>query len=161
MTGSTFQMINGIVLIATFFGCRIVWGSINSVYVFRDVWTAMNAEPITSGLGQDAKAATTYDVTGDHMQFAGSRTLPTWLALSYLASNIVLNVLNYYWFAKMIETIRKRFDPPFGTKGRDKSDKIEAKKEEKPQVEIQRGVYADGRKTVELGASEVRSRRRG
>ncbi|KAK5673728.1 hypothetical protein LTS12_029766, partial [Elasticomyces elasticus] len=37
---------------------------------------------------------------------------PTWLVLTYVASNIVLNVLNYYWFSKMIETVLKRFRGP-------------------------------------------------
>ncbi len=27
----------------------------------------------------------------------------------YLTCNLVLNSLNFYWFAKMIETVRKRF----------------------------------------------------
>ncbi|GAB7349368.1 hypothetical protein MBLNU459_g8494t1 [Dothideomycetes sp. NU459] len=164
MTGSTYQMINGIALIITFFGCRLVWGSINSVLVFRDIWTAMNTKTVDhSGfVGQSAKSVTTRELTGDIMQFAGSYSLPTWLALSYLVSNIVLNVLNYYWFGKMIETIRKRFDPPFGTKGTEKSEKKEAEtKTSTPEIEIQRGVYADGRKTVEIGGSEVRNRRRG
>lgn len=168
MTGSTYQMINGIILISTFFGCRIVWGSLNSIYVFRDIWFAMNTRAATNGpgfeagLAQDAKAIPSYQITGDHMQFAGSRTLPMWLALSYLAANIVLNILNYYWFAKMIQTIRKRFDPPFGTKEPVTSEKKEiAKTDEKAEIEVQRGLYADGRKTVEVGASEVRSRRRG
>lgn len=38
--------------------------------------------------------------------------MPLWLALSYLASNITLNCLNFYWFGKMIDTIRKRFQTP-------------------------------------------------
>ena len=33
-----------------------------------------------------------------------------WLAMTYLGSNVVLNSLNFYWFGKMIETVRKRFD---------------------------------------------------
>ena len=42
--------------------------------------------------------------------------MPTWLACTYLGSNIVLNTLNFYWFGKMIETVKKRFRGP-PTKG--------------------------------------------
>lgn len=42
--------------------------------------------------------------------------MPTWLACTYLGSNIVLNTLNFYWFGKMIETVKKRFRGP-QTKG--------------------------------------------
>lgn len=38
--------------------------------------------------------------------------MPTWLACTYLGSNIVLNTLNFYWFGKMIETVKKRFRGP-------------------------------------------------
>jgi hypothetical protein len=45
------------------------------------------------------------------MKFTGPETMavPFWLASIYLVSNLVLNSLNFYWFAKMIETVRKRF----------------------------------------------------
>ena len=46
------------------------------------------------------------------MRFAGDRTVPIWLAYTYLGSNIVLNSLNFYWFGKMIETVKKRFRQP-------------------------------------------------
>ena len=50
------------------------------------------------------------------MQYAGERAVPLWLAGCYLLSNFTLNGLNWFWFGKMIETIRKRFDPPLGTR---------------------------------------------
>ena len=43
------------------------------------------------------------------MQYAGEFSVPTWLAVVYLGANIVLNTLNFYWYGKMIETIKKRF----------------------------------------------------
>lgn len=46
------------------------------------------------------------------MRYAGNYPLPTWLATTYLISNIVLNTLNFYWFGKMIETVSKRFRDP-------------------------------------------------
>ncbi|KAI4758615.1 DUF887-domain-containing protein [Aureobasidium sp. EXF-3400] len=179
MTGSIYQLINGIVLITTFFFCRLIWGSYNSVLVFRDVWTAMQNGGVVGlddnlglkyGLDQSMSAVTPqsqpYTGSEDIMRFAGSRTLPAWLALSYLASNIVLNLLNWYWFAKMIEALRKRFDPPFGTKRPEKKETAVDEKTQEPEIEIQRGLYADGRKTIEITGTQstppsVRSRRRG
>lgn len=39
----------------------------------------------------------------------GDRSVPLWLAGLYLGSNTVLSVLQFYWFGKMIEAVRKRF----------------------------------------------------
>lgn len=180
LTGSIYQLINGVVLITTFFSCRLVWGSINSVFVFRDIWKAMNEGHIIgddyAGLKHGLAQSQQPPVAGssppayDIMQYAGDRNLPAWLALSYLASNIVLNMLNYYWFGKMIETLRKRFDPPLGTKGLDekkeKHENIHAGVTDEPkdhdaEVEIRKGVYGDsGRKTLEIQGRELRSRRK-
>lgn len=49
--------------------------------------------------------------------------IPTWLAMTYMASNVVLNSLNFFWFGRMIETVSKRFRGPV-------SGKEERKKEE-------------------------------
>ena len=51
------------------------------------------------------------------MRFAGDYPMPAWLAIVYLSSNIVLNTLNFYWFGKMIETIKKRFSESRDKKG--------------------------------------------
>lgn len=46
------------------------------------------------------------------MRFASAdSTVPTWLGLAYLASNMTLNSLNCYWFYKMIQALAKRFQP--------------------------------------------------
>ena len=46
------------------------------------------------------------------MRYAGKMYVPPWLACVYLGSNIVLNTLNFYWFGKMIETVKSRFREP-------------------------------------------------
>lgn len=128
-----------------------------------------NTGVLSGSLAADAKNRITGETApigaSDVMQYAGARELPVWLALAYLASNIVLNVLNFYWFYKMIETLRKRFDPPLGTKGLHKEDEKEkVDPYVDPNVDIQKGVYADGRKTLEVEGRDnnnVRSRRRG
>lgn len=105
------------------------------------------------------------------MRFATGQDIPLWLALAYLGSNVVLNGLNWYWFGKMIEAIRKRFDPPLGTRGLEPKMKSRKIKEGidgtvgeengeliKVQTDVARGLYADGHKSVEVDRIEVRKR---
>lgn len=108
MTGSNLQLYNGILLLFTFAGCRLGWGSYQSVRVFYDIYRALVA-------GDSVLPSKAVDPSGT-MVFASGQTVPLWLAVCYLASNLTLNGLNWFWFSKMIETIRKRFDPPFGTR---------------------------------------------
>ncbi|KAL5371880.1 hypothetical protein DPSP01_013917 [Paraphaeosphaeria sporulosa] len=137
MTGSKLQLYNGILLLVTFFGCRLCWGSYQSVRVFSDVYRAISAgefvleDPELGKLNNGTTIDPSAIPTSDIMQFAGDRAVPLWLAGCYLLSNFTLNGLNWFWFGKMIETIRKRFDPPLGTK------KPEAKEAEKEQVLVE------------------------
>jgi hypothetical protein len=121
MTGSTIQFVNGIVLLITFFSCRILWGSYMSINVFGDVWHAYKAGPVILTDPQSGKLNSNTVVGNagfkhDVMQFADGQYIPLWLAATYLASNLILNGLNWFWFNKMIETLRKRFEPPLGTR---------------------------------------------
>jgi hypothetical protein len=86
MTGSTFQAVNGAALIATFGASRLVWGNYQAFMMYKDVMKAI--------------------------QNPRDLPVPTWLALSYLASIGVLSVLNFYWFSKMIQTVLSRFKKP-------------------------------------------------
>jgi hypothetical protein len=114
MTGSRAQLYNGIILIATFFSCRLVWGTYQSALVAQDVWAGLRTAPlspatVTSDLAQNISFPSQYAET---MQFVTSSTgIPWWLAIIYLGSNLTLNSLNFYWFFKMIDAVRKRFDP--------------------------------------------------
>ena len=56
------------------------------------------------------------------MRFAGDYPMPAWLAVVYLSSNLVLNTLNFFWFGKMIETIKKRFAESKDKRGGRKSE---------------------------------------
>lgn len=62
------------------------------------------------------------------MHFAGEGGIPLWLACAYLLSNLTLNGLNWFWFSKMIQTIRTRFDPPFGTRKAKSENVVEGEK---------------------------------
>ena len=86
MTGSRFQLVNGIALIASFGASRLVWGSYQTVNMYRDVWRAL--------------------------QTPGELPVPPWLALAYLVANTMLSGLNFWWFSRMIVTVRKRFEKP-------------------------------------------------
>ncbi len=45
-----------------------------------------------------------------------------WLVVLYLGSNTLLNFLNIYWFGKMIQALKKRFDPPKANGKKEKKD---------------------------------------
>jgi hypothetical protein len=152
LTGSTVQLINGIFLITTFISCRLIWGTYASFNVFRDIFVAYRHTSSwnASTAAVPPQTAGTSHPGAEIMRYAGNREAPLWLCFAYAASNVTLHMLNWYWINKMIATIRKRFDPPFGTR----------KAEDKPKIEIDvaRGVYADGTKSVEVDATEVRKR---
>lgn len=202
LTGSKLQLYNGILLMTTFFLCRLVWGSYQSFRVFSDIFTAYRHGHFEVGSGplgtmkEGAKSVTAEDLgswgagwTGEGgrsemMRFAKDQHIPYWLPAAYLGANALLNALNWVWFGKMIETIRKRFEPPFGTKGVEgrvrgrRRKSIEEKRnemlvegidvdtdsgdgnEEEREVEISRGVNGTGRKSIEVKATEVRKRRK-
>ena len=116
----------------------------------------------------------------DVMRFAREDQVPVWMAVVYLTSNIILNTLNFYWFGKMIETIRKRFQGHVTTENHDlvdlKTPQKAAKDDEVVVVEgvevtmmangevVQQTVELDtvmeaGEKVVEVEKTEVRKRR--
>ena len=121
MTGSTVQLVNGIALLCTFFSCRLVWGTYQSFRVFADVYHIYTAgivpqsDPELGKLSNDTLVGNAA-FKNDLLRYSEGQSIPFWLIFAYLASNVILNGLNWFWFSKMIETIRKRFDPPLGTK---------------------------------------------
>lgn len=100
MTGSRAQLYNGFLLLFTFFSCRLVYGTYQSARVIGDIWTAVDRNPPPASLDSAV------------MGFANrSSTVPAWLGAIYLASNLTLNGLNFYWFIMMVKAVRKRFEP--------------------------------------------------
>ncbi|KAG1756407.1 DUF887-domain-containing protein [Suillus paluster] len=77
-TGSTLQLVNGIVLIATFFFVRCLWGAKMSY----DFFVTLN--------GVYDQVSTPY-------------------VIIYGGGNVLLQGLNWFWFAKMIAALTKRF----------------------------------------------------
>ena len=109
MTGSRAQLYNGIVLITVFGFSRLVWGVYQSVWIYRDIWKALQssganhraAPPLPSGISLQIPL-------GRPLQPV-KHTLPVWLVYTYLGSNTMLTFLNFYWFCKMIQAVMKRF----------------------------------------------------
>ena len=86
MTGSTFQLINGIALLTSFGSSRLLWGTYQNYNMYKDIWQAM--------------------------QNPDELPVPSWLAFAYLASTTALSFLNFYWFGKMVQAVSKRFGKP-------------------------------------------------
>ena len=86
MTGSTAQLVNGVALLVTFGSSRLAWGVYQSVHMYKDIWTAFKTP--------------------------GGLPVPPWLAIAYVVSNTTLSALNFYWFSKMMQALRKRFEKP-------------------------------------------------
>ena len=157
MTGSKPQLYNGIMLLFTFFCCRLVWGTYQSVRVYQDVWAILHRKPAAASIHFDAlnnssmsaaeanAGKSAAPIHGNIMQFAGEEFVPLWLAFTYLGSNIVLNTLNFYWFGKMVETVRKRFQPPKEERRREKAIATKS-------------TGANGRVTIEADETEIRRR---
>jgi hypothetical protein len=160
MTGSRAQLYNGIALLTTFFCCRLVWGTYQSVRVYQDVWQALNHTPAAANIHFDAFNATHANASAIHdaeigksalplhdgiMRFAGEEYVPVWLAIVYMGSNVVLNTLNFFWFGKMIETVRKRFQPP--------------KEKKADNVTTTRSTSSNGKVTVGVDSTSVRRRK--
>ena len=114
MTGSTAQLINGILLMLSFFGSRLVWGPYQNINAFSDIFAAMRYQETVEGkawlktpispssalsMGDSGKAAR-------EMWRFQPEPIPMWLAASYLISSTILTMHNVYWFGKMVETIR-------------------------------------------------------
>ncbi|KAH7383170.1 TLC domain-containing protein [Pyrenochaeta sp. MPI-SDFR-AT-0127] len=156
MTGGTLQFVNGIVLLFTFFSCRIVWGTYQSVRVFSDIYTAYTAGAVTLADPEFGKLSNSTIVGNagfkhDVLQFAEGQTVPLWLAGAYLASNLTLNGLNWFWFGKMIETLRKRFDPPLGTRRPEVKEPKTISEDEKVLIE---GIHVSTPAALEKDAKD-------
>lgn len=103
MTGGNAQLVNGIALLVTFFGSRLVWGTYQSVKVYQD---------LAHVLRMPESETKSWLHGSEVMRFADKQVLPLWLVYTYLVSNTLLTVLNFYWFWRMIETVTKRFRSP-------------------------------------------------
>lgn len=80
MTGSTLQLVNGVFLLSTYVGARLVWGTYNSYQLMQLLFFSPE--------GQGAPKSVRY---------------------LYLGLNLLMNSLNFFWFRSMVLALRKRF----------------------------------------------------
>jgi TLC domain len=175
MTGGTVQLINGIFLLITFFSCRLIYGTYASVQAATDVFKALHLArraphdpPLAASafaLNATAQVFASPVAALQVVQYAPpTPAVPTWLWASFAAANVTLNALNWFWFEKMIGTIRKRFDPPLGTRtaaaggGGAVGGGDGATEAVMVDVDVTRGGDGSGRKTIEVDEVEVRRR---
>ncbi|ENI08580.1 hypothetical protein COCC4DRAFT_129144 [Bipolaris maydis ATCC 48331] len=114
MTGSKLQLYNGIALLVTFFGCRIVWGTYQSIMIYSDIYKALTmsqTDSMTSLLEAQKCEGSTNSSTGLDGSANCYGDLPMWLVCVYLVGNTALSMLNFFWFNQMIKAVRKRFVP--------------------------------------------------
>ncbi|KAF1968655.1 DUF887-domain-containing protein [Bimuria novae-zelandiae CBS 107.79] len=112
LTGSKIQFYNGIVLLVTFFGCRILWGSYQSVMIYSDIYTALTTSPtnpLATMLSKGKCGGNTTSFSTGVPSDCGFGELPMWLVSIYLVGNTALSLLNFYWFSQMVKAVRKRF----------------------------------------------------
>ncbi len=93
MTGSSLQKINGILLLSSFFGARIVSGTYFSYLFWGNIrYHKILTKPV------------------DSLQILNQGTaVPNAIVTYYLVSNLILNGLNFFWFYKMILSLQSRF----------------------------------------------------
>ncbi|CAG8007262.1 unnamed protein product [Penicillium salamii] len=149
MTGSRAQWYNGMALLGSFFGCRLVWGTWQSLVVYSDMWNALQhtwsaaASPLSEPVSVNAAvfypardgsmcidescARANAEITKFKDFTAGG--VPTWLVVTYVGSNMILNFLNYFWFSKMVETVLKRFRGPAQGTEKESTEKTQLKED--------------------------------
>lgn len=125
LTGSKLQLYNGIALLFSFFGCRLVWGTYQSVLIYSDIYTALtNAPTNPESVLNDGKCGG--NASGTSLGSSSScevGELPMWLVTIYLVGNTALSLLNFYWFSQMVKAVRKRFVPQSEAKVNGKAKK--------------------------------------
>lgn len=121
MTRSRAYVINGMLLVGTFFGCRIVWGFYNTVLVYNDVWQAWNSTThlakLCEGFLRASNLTAWFDVPWR------CTALPTWLGVYYVGANLTLCLLNLFWFGKMVSFLIERYLPKGRVGGGEKKTK--------------------------------------
>lgn len=110
LTGSIYQLINGIVLVIVFFGARLCFGTYQTYLVTADILTAVRSSNVELASYMKSNSSGPGSVEVDELlRYYTPAAVPIWLPIVYVGSNTVLNILNWYWFGKMVTTIKSRF----------------------------------------------------
>ena len=81
--------------------------------------------------------------------------------MAYLGSNTILNLLNYYWFGRMIQTVSARFTKKDKPAKKERKEKKE--KEETIEVDANGKIWVEGTDvsvgtTVEVAKEKLKKR---
>jgi hypothetical protein len=155
LTGSKIQLINGFFLLSTFFCCRLLWGTYNSVLVFRDIFSIYLQPPPPTHPSPDDLLDVPMGTERVVLHPFAGRQIPLWLAVLYLGSNLILNGLNYYWFSRMVQTVAARFKPGANKKVTGKEN---VREDEKVWIEGGEVDLATAAEVMGRQAEEVRRR---
>lgn len=95
-TGSTLQLVNGAVLLLSFFGVRLAMGVWSTWYFASNLFT----DRVRAKMARGAPL----------LYFAALMSLNCASAAPRPAALTACAVLNVFWFRAMIQSLRKRFD---------------------------------------------------
>ena len=120
LTGSKLQLYNGIALLVSFFFCRIIWGTYQSVMIYSDIYKALTVTSANRMVPLDDGKCTSNTSRVDVGGFASCELgeLPMWLVSVYLVGNTALSLLNIFWFTQMVKAVQKRFVPASTVRGK-------------------------------------------
>lgn len=104
MVTSVLSVINASFLILTFFAVRLVWGTIQTALMYRDIWTAYTTE-----LSHKSLPASEFAVV---RQLRAEGFPPSVLPSLIVAWTIIMNGalcgLNVFWFYKIVATMKRK-----------------------------------------------------
>ncbi|KAJ5085348.1 hypothetical protein N7532_010119 [Penicillium argentinense] len=169
MTGSRVQWYNGMLLLSVFFCCRLVWGTWHSIMIYKDMWYALqqtwsaaasplqapatvNAHVFRLDSGSVCIDETCARANAEIARFKDftATGVPTWLVVTYVTSNLILNFLNYFWFSKMVETVLKRFRTPAASAGKpDQKENVKISEKKDLHENIPQGVILEAAAKLE------------
>ncbi|RUO96146.1 TLC domain-containing protein, partial [Jimgerdemannia flammicorona] len=118
MTGSIAQLINGFFLLSTFFFARLVFGFYMSFQTYREFSeSSLDVLAVIDRVPMFRKQISPTSFGCAHLLFPQApqpnpfplRTLT--VCIIYGLANVVLSLLNTYWFWQMVKSLARRFQP--------------------------------------------------
>lgn len=97
MDGSRIQIINGALLVITFFSIRIIYGLYSTSWLLWDIYSAVTIREQT--IHSERKKLS---------QLEFSPRLPVWIIIMHIAAQVTLHSLNFVWFTKIVQLFLRR-----------------------------------------------------
>lgn len=100
MSGTKLQFANGVCLLTSFFGCRVLWGLYQSIHVYMDFWDLWTLQVE----GESVKVPS----INENLPERQYQRFDLWLMYYFITANTILSGLNLYWFSLMVKSFRRR-----------------------------------------------------